>query len=415
LATLEQKFGALSAARETLSRTVSDIHTDPIVTVIKSRISAQAGGFSDALQINDSFLDSVGGRATVLAKSDVLRGPVAILGSTPSIAWRTALVAGLTGEKEISDYWFDAHEEMAYGLHSSQMANNRVFRSTVSLLEEDIPFNAIHEASGIALNGYLQDHLTVSGVLFLNVAKSVVLPMILESVMLERLGQVYDAVLQALLVRRLLEHERISTNAEGIGEIKYALDRLGPNLTKEILARTRQREDRFARWLRTRTNDVITRNALSECDERFRIFIMTGNYRHLLIVDDVFPSVARGTRIHTFVVVWGGATLAGEAISNFLISEVGVKVVNYGKGFGTKAEGDLADGAVQVCSACIVHLSPTVAYEVGYIRGAVEPQKIIYLRTEGAYMPKLAAITFCEDNPERGFHRIRHALNPLLR
>lgn len=416
LATLQQKFGALRQSSQTLAKVVRTEETAPLADVIASRISAQGGSFRRAFQMNSELLASLGGLDGVLAERDTLRGPIAILGSTPSVAWRAALVAGLAGEPRRSKYWFDAHREMARSLHSSQFANNQVFRSTVALTQDTVPVDVIHEACGMALEGYLRDGLTTSGVLFINIAKSVVLPMIIESALLIQIGQLHDGVLQALLVRRLLRYEQISSNAEGIGELKVALARLDSSLPHDIIAHSAQSDDAFIGWLKRRVGETVAVSALVESERRFSEFQQSGNYVELMIVDDVFPSVVRGPRSKTVLFVWAGSQLCGDDISSFLTHGMGVSAIDHRVPSGDRSRTSvLRRQDIDRSSASLIHLDPGAAYEIGFIRGIVVPERIVYLRTDGPeFLTDLAAVLISEEAPGAAFYRIRNALEPVL-
>ncbi|GLY95359.1 hypothetical protein [Actinoplanes sp. NBRC 103695] len=415
LATLQQKFGHLTASVSVLKTIPTTDENVALRDVILSRIAAQRGRFPEAYKLNDALISLLGGKKdSSWNELPPALGPISVLGSTPSVAWRAALAAGLASEPQQSEYWFRAHSEMASGRHGSQLANNRVFRAAVELVRGGVDLDSIHIASKAALEGYLRDGLTTTGVLFINIAKSVVLPMILESAILFEAKQLHDALVQAVLVRRLLQWEQVSPDAEGIAELRFALGRLRSTFLRDIVSRSHQPEDQFVMWLSRRTDPAVAARVVAEAELRFALFSRSGNYRELIIVDDVFPSVGRAVQRRTVYFIWRANEAVGYKISNFLMGALGANVI----GFGVVDNGGrlLRSEVLRLvgeATAVLIHWSPDADYEIGIVHGSTPLSKIVYLSTDADPGLEFPSIVIDSTNPAAKFERIRKSLESI--
>ena len=410
LASIQQKFGELKAARETL-RNIGPLPDDArlIAQVVESRVLSQSGHFKAAHDANLRLVSLVGESAGRDTRPDSR-----LLESMPSLAWRLAMTAGMTGDTKLSDYWFKAHRDASITTHASQLANNDVFSSVVSLATGNGTVRDVHESNVHAIEAFLQDGLSTSTVLFLSLAKSIAVPLVLEAVLLLRYGQKYDGLVQALLARHLLEYSRIQPRSEGVAELVGALAGSDGSLAIEIIRRSSMAPAAFLDWLVDSTADTkLVSLAVGEAEERFREFQRLRQYKLLFIVGDTFPSVTRGQAGRTACFFWGGKDHAGWHIRAFLVEDLGLRVLGFGARESTGLDRlKVLDSCLKQASAAVVHLHPSLHIELGASLQRWEPKRVIYLSTgrEDADLG-LSSLKIDEASPASAFFRIRRALD----
>lgn len=275
LATLQQKFGELSAATSTL-KLLEKSNNQSIAldaTVRMAKVLSQRGDFETASFKFQSILPDKSTRS-IWSHPDNL---------SSSVLWRFGFLKGISGELKESLYWLDRHKDLSSS-HGSQVANNRVFANLVKLVSRDFDYVKAHDENKIGIRYYLKDTLSVDSVKFLNISKSVVVPLLLDGLILLSLRNTFAGVLQLLLCRRLIQFEGLSLASEGIGETIASLQKIEEPFTKDFIKHFNAPEKNFLIWLEKLLKDKrLCEYLISEREEIFKRFIDTRDYEILSI------------------------------------------------------------------------------------------------------------------------------------
>lgn len=207
IATVEQKFGSLAAAEATLQEICNSSPSSFLTIDAKLRLAkvySQQGKHKRAREIYAGTTEPIiFGRKDTFQQSD-------------SAIWRTAFQQLLGGQTREAEYAFDFHLECA-GVEPSQLANNILFQEIARGITQDDTSLKMDRIE-TAFSSYVLESIDNPNVKFLDLHKSLVVPMLYNSVVLLERGDFYTARKQAEVARRLMQASNIGFSAEGIGE-----------------------------------------------------------------------------------------------------------------------------------------------------------------------------------------------------
>lgn len=410
LGTLQQKFGNLPAAKVSLERTGAaadpKISTDGRLRLAK--VYAQESDFHGAVRELEAILVERGNTAREPSSNTTL-API----------WRLGFALGVVGETRASRYWFDRHLDRTSGQHGSQLSNNRVFRNLALTRPGLIEHDAVHVDNIEAVNGYLAGGLSVDGVKFLNISKSVVVPLLIEAWVLISLGDRYSGLVQVLLCRRLLLYEDISVRSEGISEALFSLGRAGDSdLVTGTMARAGVLETDLLDWLEPRVGRSVAIRAIDEVEARFEEFLRARDYRLLAVRWDGLRATNWQPPATTCCFEWAGHSETGLGVRMFLVETLGLRLIGVSDApFSglTRAEALMRIG--DTVAGALLGVGPATDLSLGVLLEKLGPARVVLLRESGEYDPwraALAAITVDRETPAASFDAIRRAVETRI-
>lgn len=275
LSTLQQKFGQLDSSANLLRRLVLSKNKQVAAdaTVRLGKVLSQKGDFAAANNMLLGLYPLQSGRY-FNTQPDGVSG---------SVLWRLGFLNGIIGNSQQSEYWFNRHQFYSTN-HGSQIANNSVFRNVVRISNGDFDLINAISLNEIGIHYYLKDTITVQSVKYINVSKSVVVPLLLNGIIFLWFRDYYSAVLQIMLCRRLIQIEGLSYDSEGISETLQSL-KISPISETRLLGHVfSSDENTFLNWLKEIVNnEKILSFLIGERESIIKEYIATRDYSLLSI------------------------------------------------------------------------------------------------------------------------------------
>ncbi|MBS1586019.1 MAG: hypothetical protein JSS82_10805 [Bacteroidetes bacterium] len=402
---LYQKFGSLDKAISIFSKLkeslIPEVKFEAILKL--SKIYSQKGDFRTSQAYLELLLPKEKGSHIDLAKIPL------------SVFWRMGFLSLMQDDLKSSKYWFDLHKEATLNLHNSQAANNKIFRN-IDALAKDKDSARLHDAYFNSFELYLTDGYIVSEqVKYLNVSKSIFVPMLFDGLLLFRFGQNHDALVQWLLCRKLLNWDNIPTSAEGISEALQILKACDDtSAVMEIMDRIDLPETSFLNWFKQRFGKRHYDKVVSEVKLRFENYIGKRDYNFLFLANSIdFPSVNRNFQ-NGFCLFWEGSPTTEAKIKQQL-AELNIKVVGADdmRYFGMPSFEIIAHIAKSVDYA-IIHLtgSKDCMLLLGMLLQTLGKSKIICVVTEkNNNIPTGIPYLFIDENK---LHILMSEVNSLI-
>lgn len=401
LGIVRQKFGDLVGARRVLEAVARSSASPALMSDARLRlakVASQEGKISEARARLATVLPDAGSTKTWDAE------PI-----EQSAAWRMGFLAGLEGDQRQSEKWFAYHSELAQQSHGSLLGNNLTFRNLVGLSKgSERPVQA-HEANVRAVAAFAAAKVSLAGVKYVSVSKSILVPLLHEATLLFQLGQSFDGLLQSLICKRVMEIKELTQKAEGIGEALYVLRNVECGRIPCMVTSTAQAKLRPA-LLRQFDRKVVSL-AMGTAEDRIREWVRTRDFSLLAVVGDGFPGtpVARATTNVFFC--WDGPVVAGQRIELFLHGLGTVSVTRpTDPDFLGLTRPEIVREASKTCARAVIHYTPRTAFIAGALSFALGPRRVLLVTTDGAEPDVdigLSSLTVSVDTVSASFERIR--------
>ena len=275
LATLQQKFGNLDSSAKYLAiiSKSRDKKLAKDATVRLGKVLSQKGEFGSSLHMLLDLFPSKNSQHR-------LSQPEGVSGS---VLWRMGFLSGMEGDSKSSKYWFERHLDFS-ARHGSQYANNSVFQNLVKISRTDFDFNESFSKNQIGIQYYLQDTLNVKEVKYVNVSKSIVVPLIMDGVVLLVMKNYNSAILQFMLCRRLIQLEGLTFESEGIAEAIYSLKCSNDQVIQHFAIAFCSAGLNFDVWAEGILGDKrLFRHLVGEREDIFKYYFNSRDYSYLSV------------------------------------------------------------------------------------------------------------------------------------
>lgn len=382
IGTLLQKFGKLDIAKEILEnlKNVDNSYIRYESKLVLGRIYSQMGEFSNAYQELKSIIDKPS--TFNKGRSDIAQ----------SVFWRLGFLSFFEKKADDSINLFSEHKEKIASSHSSKMANNLTFSNINKLLSNSFDIKKIHDLNIIGFENYIFDGLAVEGdVKFVSIAKSIIVPMMLEGVILLELQQKLNALVQLLMCRKLLKYEHLNVRSEGISEAIFCIKKMQHGrFSLKIIMHSIENDEVHKIFLMNEFGKNLVELAISQANERFLEFIGYNTYGKLFISENSLSKKGTHLTKDSVLFIWDGAQKKGLELRKFLNESLDFKVYTLDDEiFLGLTASEKINRISSFVKFAVVHHTKNTGFYIGHLKAILGKNRIVELTNGNKYIENL--------------------------
>ncbi|MCL2065322.1 MAG: hypothetical protein FWG98_13270 [Candidatus Cloacimonetes bacterium] len=406
MGTLYQKFGKLNDAQLIFEKlkNIDNAFIRYESRLILGKIYSQMGNFADAYHELKYLADN----PNLFNKDNY--------SLNQSIFWRLGFLSFFENKTCESIKWYSEHQERSQVAHSSQMANNYIFKNLNQLLSGSFDIFKIHEYNLVSFGNYINDGLSVENdVKFVSIAKSIIVPMMLEGFIFLKLQQNLQALTQLLLCRRLLIYENLNINSEGISEALSCVKKMENGaLIYNIITFSLKDQQTYRKFLNKTYGDFLVNIAINDANEKFKDFTHFNIYGSLCVAEKLHLTANVSKKEEYVIFIWDGTKSKGLELRTFLKEKLNFNIYSIDDvEFAGLTATDKINRMCRYAKYAIVHHTKNTSFYVGHIKTKLDGARIVELTNENDnYIKNLgvSSITIPKKEISLIFTKIRNCI-----